>query len=139
MLIKREATLKTDKYNAIGIGPGIGTDDEMAEFVKQFVQNCKQPLLLDADALNILSKEKEWQQLLPADTVITPHPKEFDRLFGESKNDFERMQKAIDATYKHSVVIVLKGHYTLVANKGKGYFNTTGNVGMATGGILYPV
>ncbi len=133
-MVTKRGELDMDKYNTIGLGPGIGTDGDTAEYIKNIISNYKQPVLIDADALNILSKENDWQKLLPANAIVTPHPKEFDRLFGESSNDFERVQKAIDASAQHPIIIVLKGHYTLVAKAGKGYFNTTGNAGMATGG-----
>ncbi len=88
----------------------------------------------DADAINILGKNRQWLEQLPAGSVLTPHPKEFERLFGTSDNDFERLYKAIEASKQYPLVIVLKGHYTLIAFNGKGWFNTTGNAGMATAG-----
>ncbi len=134
MVTGRDETPDITKYNTIGMGPGLGTAEETAALVQNVIEAYKQPMLLDADALNIIAKYQEWLTQLPLQSIITPHPKEFDRLFGESSNDFERMQKAIDAAVKHNIIIVLKGHYTLIAHGGKGYFNTTGNPGMATGG-----
>ncbi|TKK67387.1 NAD(P)H-hydrate dehydratase [Ilyomonas limi] len=134
MVINRKEIPDISKYDAIGIGPGLGTADEMITLLLNVVERYKQPMLLDADALNIIARHTDLLQLLPKHAIITPHPKEFDRLFGESSNDFERMQKAIDASVQYNIIIVLKGHYTLIANEGKGYFNTTGNAGMATGG-----
>ena len=134
MVINRNETPDVSKYSAIGMGPGLGTEEVMAALIQNVIAQYKHPMLLDADALNIIAKHKDWLSLLPQHSIITPHPKEFDRLFGESSNDFERMQKAIDASVQYPIIIVLKGHYTLIAHEGKGYFNTTGNAGMATGG-----
>ncbi len=124
-----------DKYNAIGAGPGIGTDNEQTKTMLQQLLQQKKPMVLDADALNIISQNKQLLQELPAETVLTPHPKEFDRLFGESANDFERLEKAQEAADNYNCIIVLKGRYTFItAPYIKGYFNHTGNAGMATGG-----
>ena len=71
---------------------------------------------------------------IPQGSVLTPHPKEFDRLFGNSENEFERIEKAIHLTKEYPFIIVLKGHYTFIAFNGKGWFNTTGNAGLAKGG-----
>jgi hydroxyethylthiazole kinase-like uncharacterized protein yjeF len=134
MVISRNETPEVSKYDSIGIGPGMGTAEETAALVLNVIDQYKKPLLLDADALNITGKHREWLSLLPPNSIITPHPKEFDRLFDDSSNDFERMQKALDASAQYHIIIILKGHYTLIAHQGKGYFNTTGNAGMATGG-----
>ena len=91
-------------------------------------------MVLDADALNVIA-EKKLHHKIPKDSVITPHPKEFERLFGASENDFERIEKAIMHARSLQLTIVLKGHYTFIADpEGRGYFNSTGNAGMATGG-----
>lgn len=134
MAIDRDTQPDVSKYNVIGAGPGLGTADDTAGLLYNMIQQYKQPMLLDADALNIISGHTDWLSILPQNSIITPHPKEFDRLFGESSNDFERMQKALSASVQYTIVIVLKGHYTLIAHEGKGYYNTTGNAGMATGG-----
>ena len=134
MVTNRDETPDVSKYSTIGMGPGLGTAEETAALVQNVIEAYQQPMLLDADALNIIAQHPEWLTELPQQSIITPHPKEFDRLFGDSSNDFERMQKALDASTKYAIVVVLKGHNTLVAHNGKGYFNTTGNAGMATGG-----
>jgi len=122
------------KYNAIGIGPGLGTASETRAAIKGFLLTYKKPIVIDADALNGLSMEKS-QPALPPGSVLTPHPKEFERLFGNSKNDFERIQKAVANAKSLNCLIVLKGHHTFLATpSGKGYFNNTGNAGMATAG-----
>ena len=94
----------------------------------------KKPVVMDADALNGLSMEKNLSSLPPG-SILTPHPKEFERLFGESKNDFERIEKALQNAKQLNCIIVLKGHHTFIARpSGTGFFNNTGNAGMATAG-----
>ena len=93
------------------------------------------PLVIDADGLNILSDHPDWVQLLPEGTILTPHPKEFDRLAGESASSYERHIKQREFATKYKVIVVLKGAYTAIATPdGRYWFNTTGNPGMATGG-----
>ena len=122
------------KYDSIGIGPGIGTASETQAAIRELVSIYKRPIVLDADALNGLSMEKKLPALPPG-SILTPHPKEFERLLGESKNDFERIEKALQNAKLINCVIVLKGHHTFIATaSGKGCFNNTGNAGMATAG-----
>ena len=103
--------------------------------VKKFLKSFHQPLVLDADALNIISKHPELLSSLNPNTIITPHPKEFDRLFGNSSNDMSRFDKAKKMAMQHKIIIVLKGHFTGVfVPDGNISFNTTGNAGMAKGG-----
>lgn len=124
----------TSKYDAIGIGPGIGTASETRIAVKEILSSYKKPMVIDADALNGLAMEKKLPSLPPG-SILTPHPKEFERLFGESKNDFDRIEKALMNAKLLNCLIVLKGHHTFIATpSGKGYFNNTGNAGMATAG-----
>ncbi len=122
-------------YSAIGIGPGIGTHPATRKLLQYALSSYTQPMVLDADALNILSENKDWLKHIPGNSIITPHPKEFSRLFGEQPNDFERIRMALEQSVRLKIIIVLKGHRTFIATPaGKGYFNTTGNAGMATGG-----
>ncbi|HEY5969532.1 MAG TPA: NAD(P)H-hydrate dehydratase [Chitinophagaceae bacterium] len=122
------------KYNSIGIGPGLGTASETRAAVKELISIYKKPMVMDADALNGLAMEKNLPSLPPG-SVLTPHPKEFERLFGECKDDFERIEKALHDAKRLNCLIVLKGHHTFIAYpNGKGYFNNTGNAGMATAG-----
>lgn len=124
-----------EKYSAIGIGPGIGTDATTKLMLKELLTSCKKAVVLDADALNIISEEKELMQLIPEGSILTPHPKEFERLFGKSNNDFERIQLAVDKSVELKCIIVLKGHHTVIATpSGTVYFNLTGNAGMASAG-----
>jgi NAD(P)H-hydrate epimerase len=122
------------KYDAIGIGPGLGTASETRTAIQELISVYKKPMVIDADALNGLSMEKPLPSLPPG-SILTPHPKEFERLFGECKNDFERIQKAVSHAKSLNCLIVLKGHHSFIAMpSGKGYFNNTGNAGMATAG-----
>jgi NAD(P)H-hydrate epimerase len=122
------------KYAAIGVGPGLGTAPETTDFLKKLFSSFHQPMVLDADALNIIAENK-LHHAIPKGAILTPHPKEFERLFGESENDFIRIEKAVKHARSLEVIIVLKGHYTFIADShGNGHFNSTGNAGMATGG-----
>jgi ADP-dependent NAD(P)H-hydrate dehydratase / NAD(P)H-hydrate epimerase len=126
---------ETESFQSVGIGPGIGKNPATVTLLKKVIKKIKVPLVLDADSLNILSAEKDFLKELKPDTIITPHPKEFDRLFGDSKTDLKRIEKAKEASSKYKIVIVLKGHYTGVFSPdGNMSFNTTGNPGMAKGG-----
>jgi NAD(P)H-hydrate epimerase len=123
-------------FQALGIGPGLGTDPKTAAALEKMLTSFVRPLVIDADALNIIATHRHLFKLIPPNSILTPHPKEFARLFGESANDFERMQKAIEAAHHHKIIIVLKGHHSMiVCPDGKVYFNGSGNPGMATGGM----
>ena len=126
---------KLDAFNAIGVGPGLGKDDDAQRLVRSLIQDAKVPLVMDADALNILGENKTWLSFLPAKTILTPHPKEFERLFGKTSTSFERLELLREMAVKHGIVIVLKGAYTATAMpNGTVFFNSTGNPGMATAG-----
>jgi hydroxyethylthiazole kinase-like uncharacterized protein yjeF len=123
------------KYSSIGIGPGIGTKNQTVQLLRTLLNDFDKPIVIDADALNILSTHTEWLSAVPPYSILTPHPKEFERLFGPAGNDFEKLQLALDKSRQYQIVIVLKGHYTFITTpEGIGYFNTTGNPGMAKGG-----
>jgi NAD(P)H-hydrate epimerase len=127
--------LDFSSYSAIGIGPGVGTREETAQVLKLLIQESKVPLVIDADGLNILSENKTWLSFIPQGSVLTPHPGEFRRLFGDFKSDEARLEGLRELAHKHQIVIVLKGAHTAVAwPNGKVYFNSTGNPGMATAG-----
>lgn len=122
-------------YTAIGVGPGMGISENSAGLIESIFKN-KVPLVLDADALNTLASEKKILSQMPAGTVITPHPKEFERMFGTAANDFERLNMAVTKAAELNIYIVLKGHYTaIVTPMKKVYFNNTGNAGMAKAGM----
>lgn len=123
------------KYDAIGFGPGIGKHDLTAELMKNLLREKLPPLVLDADAINILSQRKEFLALLPKNTILTPHIKEFDRLVGPSQNSEERFKKQREFSQKNTCIIVLKNAHTSISSpNGNLFFNTSGNQGMATGG-----
>jgi NAD(P)H-hydrate epimerase len=122
-------------FSAIGIGPGIRTEEQTQNSLKVLIQNSILPIVFDADALNILAENKTWLAFLPKGCIITPHPKEFERLAGKAANDFERAEMAKAFAVKHGLVVVLKGAYTQIATpRGDCFFNTSGNPGMATAG-----
>jgi hydroxyethylthiazole kinase-like uncharacterized protein yjeF len=122
------------KFSSIGIGPGVGTASETKKILYEIFDTYKKPVVLDADALNIISSDKGVKKVT-AGSVLTPHPKEFERLFGKTENDYDRLQLAQQKSKELNLVIVLKGHHTsIVTPVGKVYFNSTGNAGMAKGG-----
>lgn len=122
-------------YSSIGAGPGIGQEDATGRAIKHLIQNSKIPLILDADALNILGENKTWIPFIPKGSILTPHPKEFERIAGKSSDDFERNKIQREMSIRHGLYIVLKGAHTAITTpEGNCYFNTTGNPGMATGG-----
>jgi ADP-dependent NAD(P)H-hydrate dehydratase / NAD(P)H-hydrate epimerase len=124
-----------DKFNTIAVGPGIGTSSETIEMLRDLLSNLKEPCILDADALNIISQNMELLELVPGNSILTPHPKEFERIFGESATSYDRMIKAQEAALRYKIFIILKGAYTfIVTPDGQFYFNSTGNSGMATAG-----
>ena len=122
-------------YSAVGVGCGIGQMPETAAALLELLQKTSAPLVLDADALNLLAQNPAWWRFVPRNSILTPHPKEFERLFGASSNDFERNDLQRLKAEEHAVFIVLKGAHSAVAcPDGTCWFNSTGNPGMATGG-----
>jgi len=122
------------KPDAIGVGVGLGTEKETVEAFSKFLDKNKLPLVVDADGLNILSENKDLLKKLPENSILTPHPKELERLIGKWKGDFDKLKKAKAFSKKYACVLVIKGANTITLFKGKGYINTTGNPGMATAG-----
>ncbi len=121
-------------FDVIGVGPGIGQHPEHAKWLEKIFELGK-PMVIDADALNVLSKHKKLYAKIPANSILTPHPKEFERLFGETKNEFEQQDLAMKMSVKYRIYIILKGHFTFISSPdGKGCYNTNGNSGMATAG-----
>ncbi|MEO6130468.1 MAG: NAD(P)H-hydrate dehydratase [Saprospiraceae bacterium] len=125
-----------DRIAAIGIGPGIGTHKETIDGVQKLLnQSSKMPMVWDADALNILASRPDLFDKLPEGTIISPHPGEFDRLFGEQEDHFARYKVACAESIKRKINIILKGGITIVCqSNGVSFFNTRGNPGMATAG-----
>ena len=122
-------------YAAIGVGCGLGQKKVTRKALLDLLKKADQPLVIDADALNILGKHPEWQRHIPKGSILTPHPKEFERLFGKTSNGFERNELQGKKAKELGIHIVLKGAHTCTAAPdGSCYFNSTGNPGMATAG-----
>lgn len=122
-------------YKAIGIGPGIGTNELTKSALTTLFNTSKNPLVLDADALNILAQNDTLWEYVPENSIITPHPGEFDRLTQSHTNGYERFLSAIKFAQKHCCIVVLKEHYTkIILPSGAVFFNSTGNPYMATAG-----
>ena len=125
----------TEDFNAVGIGPGLGTSEQTAIAIIAQLRRTQCPLVADADAINILATHRAWLQQLPKGIILTPHPKEFERLEGRCTDSFERLMKARDLAQRLQCYIILKGHHSsLCLPDGHIIFNTTGNAGMATAG-----
>ena len=121
--------------SAIGIGPGLGTVVGTTELLKRFLKENNAALVIDADALNLISSHSELLSMLPEGAVLTPHPKEFERLVGRWNNDYEKLKLATEFAINYQVILVLKGAHTAIfMPNGKVYFNSTGNSALATGG-----
>jgi len=118
----------------IGIGVGIGTDKKTAITFEAFLKTNNVPLVVDADAINILSSKKALLKLLKPNTILTPHPRELERLIGKWKDDFDKLKKAKAFSKKYKIIIVIKGAHTIIVQNDKLYINSTGNPGLATAG-----
>jgi len=118
----------------IAFGVGCGTSNRTIDAFTSFLKNNTAPLVIDADGLNMLALRKNLLKLLPSKCVLTPHPKELERLIGNWKDDFEKLEKAKEFAATYDCVLVLKGAHTITIHNGKGYINSTGNPGMATAG-----
>jgi ADP-dependent NAD(P)H-hydrate dehydratase / NAD(P)H-hydrate epimerase len=122
-------------YEAIGIGSGIGKAGRTASALKNYLSQTTFPMVIDADALNLIADNPEMLPLIPKHSILTPHPKEFERLFGKTKDDFERLELLRNKAKSLKINILLKGAHTIVSNtEGVCHFNSTGNAGMATAG-----
>ncbi len=127
--------IKTGNCNAVAVGPGIGNDADTVRALKLMIQDTTVNTVFDADALNIIAENKTWFPFIRGGSILTPHPKEFERLFGKSDNSFERLKLQREMAMNYGFYIVLKGAHTSIAfPDGSVYFNSTGNSGMATGG-----
>ncbi len=124
-----------DSFNIIGAGPGLGTGETAVALIYQILEGKAKQLVLDADALNILAMNPDLFSRLPADTILTPHPGEFNRMAGSWTDDFDKLNKQREFAKKYSVYVILKGKNSSIAcPDGTIWFNTTGNAGMAKGG-----
>ncbi|WP_415326608.1 NAD(P)H-hydrate dehydratase [Chryseobacterium sp. MMS23-Vi53] len=127
--------IEIDENSTYGIGPGLGTQKETMKGFLQFLKEYSKPLILDADALNIISQDEKNLKLIPKKSIITPHPKEFERLFGKTEDSFERVELARKKANELDVYIILKDHHTqVVTPEGNVFYNITGNSGLAKGG-----
>jgi len=126
---------KLKKYNVVGVGCGLGKHLNTANALEKLIQEYQSPMVIDADALNLVAGLNWLLEHIPKGSILTPHPKEFERLFGTHLHDFERHQTQLAMSEKYGIYIVLKGAHTCITSpKGKRFFNSTGNPGMATAG-----
>lgn len=138
--IDREETIfaepiPTEDFQALGIGPGLGKSDQTAIALIAQLKRTQCPIVADADALNIIANRHAWMQQLPKGIILTPHPKELERMEGQCLDSYERLMKARDLAERLQGYVVLKGHYTAICMPdGHIAFNSTGNAGMATAG-----
>ncbi|MUP42714.1 NAD(P)H-hydrate dehydratase [Christiangramia aestuarii] len=120
--------------NVVCFGMGVGTEEKTKNALKELLENFSDPVVIDADGLNILSKDKELLDLLPENSILTPHPGELKRLIGEWEDDFEKLEMAKDFSEKYKVILVIKGAHTFTINGKSMYVNNSGNPGMSTAG-----
>lgn len=133
LLMREEKQYQFDHFSAIGVGPGLGTDKNAGELLINLLAQFNKPLLLDADALTIISQQK-MLAYIPEKTILTPHAGEFDRLFGAHADNETRIQTAVNQAKEHQMIIVLKGHHTAIITPDEVFYNATGNAGLAKGG-----
>ena len=123
------------QFSAIGVGPGIGLKSNTKKALSELLEKSNVPMVVDADALNILAENKNWLEKLPENSILTPHPGEFKRLVGDTENSWLRIQQQIEFSKKYKVIVVLKGAFSSVSiPDGSVFFNSSGNPGMATAG-----
>ena len=128
-------TIPTEDFQALGIGPGIGSHEQTCIATITQLRRAQCPVVADADVINILASHKPWLQQLPKGMILTPHVKELERLLGQSIDSYERMTKALQLAEQIQGYVILKGHYTAICMPdGHVAFNSTGNAGMATAG-----
>ena len=122
------------KPQAVGIGMGIGQEQQTQHALHEFLKLQQRPLVIDADALNMLAYNKEWLNLLPKDTILTPHPKELERLIGKWDDDFEKLEMMKIFSRKYDIILVGKDARTIIVHNDEVHINSTGNAALATGG-----
>ncbi len=123
------------KFEAVAVGPAIDCKGNSQQALKNLLETSDKPMVIDADALNILGRNRDWLKIIPKNSILTPHPREFERIAGESRSSYERNIRQIELAQELNVYIVLKGACTSIAGpRGDCFFNSTGNPGMATAG-----
>lgn len=128
-------SIELDSYESVAIGPGIGQEEMTVESTLDLISCSNTPLIIDADALNILSSYRDYMNNIPPHSILTPHIKELERIIGKCSNHYERISKTRELAEKYQVYVIIKGAWsTVVTPEGVCYFNPTGNPGMATGG-----
>lgn len=129
------ANTDLSRYNAVGAGPGLGQGDSQASILEKLLKSSSYPMVLDADALNIIARSRYLLEYIPAGSVLTPHPGELKRLVGQTDDWDNMIQKAKALAADNGITVVVKGAPTVtISPAGRMYVNTTGNPGMATGG-----
>jgi NAD(P)H-hydrate epimerase len=124
-----------EPFGAIGFGPGTGMHDDSVRMFKNLLQNTSDSLVIDADGLNMLAENKTWLSFIPNNSILTPHPRELDRLTQKANSGFERLENARELSRKSGVIVILKGAFSAICSpSGEVHFNSTGNAGMAKGG-----
>lgn len=124
-----------ERFDAIGIGPGKGTDSKSADVLRTLMHDYKKNMVIDADAINIIAQNDDIKLLIRDNMILTPHVKEFDRLVGTCKDHPERLNKATEFCAVHKCILILKGpNTTICMPDGRMYFNSTGTKYLATGG-----
>ena len=132
---KKPLLIDFKKYQAIAIGPGLGVEKPAIELLQLVLENSQSPIVIDADGLNMLAQNQSWLTLIPPKSILTPHVKEFDRLFGEHKNWWNRLETARAKAAEFQIIIILKNRYSfIVLPGGEVWINPSGNPAMATGG-----
>lgn len=127
--------ISENNITSIGIGPGLGVNANTELLVKNILSNAKSPLVIDADALNCIAKNKSLFSSIPANSILTPHPGEFERFFGTTNTGFERLELQRKKSQELQLIIIYKTAFTCITfPSGAAWFNSTGNPGMATGG-----
>ncbi len=133
---KNLSEVSWDNYKSIGIGPGLGTTEESVNVLKTVLDNFRRPIVIDADAINLMNEFPDLIKQVPENSVFTPHVKEFDRLFGKHNSWWDRIDTALKKATDLKVFIVLKNRYTMIFTpQGICYFNSSGSPAMASGGM----
>jgi len=130
-----DSAIDIHKFDSLGIGPGLGLYKSHKDLLQNVFSSFRNPIVIDADALNIIAENKDLLKMLPEGSILTPHKIEFERLFGKTDTDAKRSELALEISHKYKIYVVLKGHQTSITSpEKKVWLNTTGNAGMATGG-----